>query len=78
MELKYTGYDRYTSWLKALPKEESCYVRVKYKPEYYEGKEETLKWNPKCNVAGFWREDDSQNITLVWWRWIESFYIFVS
>ena len=77
MELKYTGYDRYIPWRRALPKEESCYVRVKYKPKYYDGKEEDLQWIPECKVAGFWRRE-GDTVSLVWWMWIESFSIIES
>jgi len=67
--------EKYMNWLKTLPNH-NCYVRVKYKAEYYGGKEETLKWNPSCGATLFWREEDDGPLS-IWWRWIESFYILI-
>lgn len=68
--------EKYKRWLDSLPKHD-CYVRAKYKPEYYGGKEETLKWVPKCNATLFWREDSDGSMS-IWWRLIESFFIFIT
>lgn len=61
------------AWFIALP-DHSCHVMVKYKPIYFEGKEERLKWNPECHARLFWREEPDGPLS-IWWRWIESFYI---
>jgi len=64
---------KYEKWLAFLSKE-NCHVLVKYKPEYYGGKEEVLKWVPSCNATLFWREDSDGPLS-IWWRCIESFAI---
>lgn len=67
-------YAQNTAWLSILP-ETICKVRVKYKPEYYGGKEETLKWVPLSCAALFWREEKDKITSGVWWSWLESFSI---
>jgi len=65
---------KHVGWALSLPSY-SCYVIVKYKPEYYNGKEEKLRWNPESNTMAFWREDSDGSVLSIWWRWIESFYV---
>jgi len=54
--------------------DKDCRVKVKFKVDFFDGRDEIVWWLPKTAVQAFWRRDKAGSET-VWWRWIESFEV---